>query len=387
MYEFEFGPVTSGSAWLGRNRPQSAAHFSAAVLVLLLLGAVPANAIDLPGRALVTTAAGVGTMPVNHQGPGLLESLFPIFKPKPKVVAPPPAETPAVVPQAKKPAPNGVILNATTAPRKDRKAGGTLASLPKVSAFGGSDLEYDTIPGVSKPVTQAPVYSGYRTVCVRLCDGYYWPISNSASMSQVRRDADICEQSCTAPAKLFYQTDLGKNPAMMRDLSGNTYRKLKTAFLYRKKLDPECRCKPNPWAKSELLRHESYAMAERFKRMQQSEGSASIEFLNENPDDAVAVTSAMAGIDMPVEASSQTPAETDGYGEDADFEEATRAVGPLDAEASGFVAAAPSPPIGLDGATDAVVMPEQAPQLAPPASTVPSSQSFDLKRQPFVSRR
>ena len=38
-------------------------------------------------------------------------------------------------------------------------------------------------------------FSGkYRTLCVRMCDGYYWPVSYSIARSGFYRDANICRQ-------------------------------------------------------------------------------------------------------------------------------------------------------------------------------------------------
>ena len=39
----------------------------------------------------------------------------------------------------------------------------------------------------------------------------------------------------------------------MVDLTGRAYTKLPTAFRYRKALSETCKCKPDPWAQSELV--------------------------------------------------------------------------------------------------------------------------------------
>ena len=57
----------------------------------------------------------------------------------------------------------------------------------------------------------------------------------------------------------------------MVDVSGRPYTRLASAFLYRKTTVDNCKCKPNPWAQSEIDRHRLYALnetdAERRKRM------------------------------------------------------------------------------------------------------------------------
>src|SRR5262245_492851 len=43
-----------------------------------------------------------------------------------------------------------------------------------------------------------------RTLCVRLCDGFYFPISNAIPRSELARDATRCSAGCGVEAQLFY---------------------------------------------------------------------------------------------------------------------------------------------------------------------------------------
>jgi len=103
---------------------------------------------------------------------------------------------------------------------------------------------------------------GYRTVCVRLCDGYYWPISANVSRSRFYRDSRACQASCGAETKLYYQGSDAGDAKSLVDMQGRPYSRLDTAFLYRKSLVNGCACKAAPWSEAELERHERYAMAE-----------------------------------------------------------------------------------------------------------------------------
>ena len=98
----------------------------------------------------------------------------------------------------------------------------------------------------------------YRTLCVRLCDGFYFPISSATSGSGLGHDADVCSASCGTEARLFYHPNAGGDVDTMVDLSGMAYSALPNAFKYRKMLVPECRCRPQPWSETELQRHRSY---------------------------------------------------------------------------------------------------------------------------------
>ncbi|MGE0629957.1 MAG: DUF2865 domain-containing protein [Hyphomicrobiaceae bacterium] len=104
----------------------------------------------------------------------------------------------------------------------------------------------------------------YRTVCVRLCDGYYFPISFATSADNLQRDAETCSKRCSG-ARLFYQRDPEDIESMV-DLSGAAYKKLKNAFLYRTRYDAACKCKPHPWEPASLIRHRRYALQERIRK-------------------------------------------------------------------------------------------------------------------------
>jgi len=89
-------------------------------------------------------------------------------------------------------------------------------------------------------------YQGYntvRTVCVRLSDGYFWPISYSTLSDFVGNDAAACQQSCpNAAVDLYYYSNPGEEPEQMRNLSGVPYTSLPSAFAYRNKFDEAASC-------------------------------------------------------------------------------------------------------------------------------------------------
>ena len=102
--------------------------------------------------------------------------------------------------------------------------------------------------------------STYRTMCVRLCDGYYWPVSFATTDDHFKRDRNACEKSCGSPARLFVYKNPGNEPEDMRDPDGQPYTKLKTAFLFRTKYDASCKCTPHPWEQEAQDRHRVYAL-------------------------------------------------------------------------------------------------------------------------------
>jgi hypothetical protein len=100
----------------------------------------------------------------------------------------------------------------------------------------------------------------YRTVCVRLCDGYYFPISFATTPEGFQRDRQRCERSCGTAARLYVYRNPGEEPQNMRSIEGEPYARLRTAFLYRSQYVPSCKCRPDPWEDEARDRHRLYAL-------------------------------------------------------------------------------------------------------------------------------
>lgn len=99
----------------------------------------------------------------------------------------------------------------------------------------------------------------YKAMCVRMCDGYYWPMTSRATWNKLNGLAHRCEDSCNGDARLFYMPASSTDVARMTDLTGRAYEHIDTAFLYRKKLVKSCSCKPMPWSHAARVRHMNYA--------------------------------------------------------------------------------------------------------------------------------
>jgi hypothetical protein len=102
----------------------------------------------------------------------------------------------------------------------------------------------------------------FRTVCVRLCDGYYFPVSFAIGADRLARDRNLCESRCGAQGRLFVHPNPGGSIDDLRDLNGRPYSQLRTAFLYRTEYVPSCACQPQPWDQASQDRHRLYALAE-----------------------------------------------------------------------------------------------------------------------------
>ena len=111
------------------------------------------------------------------------------------------------------------------------------------------------IPGETSP--QRWMSRGrYRTVCVRMCDGYYFPISQSTSRRNFYRDGQRCQARCAGEARLFYMPAGSVEMKHAVDVTGLAYRNTDNAFVYRKKLVKGCMCRHRPWSPEERARHQ-----------------------------------------------------------------------------------------------------------------------------------
>jgi hypothetical protein len=115
------------------------------------------------------------------------------------------------------------------------------ASNPFALLFGGEESE-----GRRGPANQFGNlgFATYRTLCVRLCDGYYFPVSFSTLPNHFERDAQVCQSQCAAPAELYYHQNPGEAVEQMVSFGGQQpYTALRTAFRYRKEFVNGCSCK------------------------------------------------------------------------------------------------------------------------------------------------
>ena len=100
------------------------------------------------------------------------------------------------------------------------------------------------LPSGSKPIA-APTQRGpntVRTLCVRTCDGYYFPISFSTTKKYFEADEAACQRLCPAGDASLYYHSRREGPEQMVSIAGTPYRDLENAFRYRTVLDSSCTC-------------------------------------------------------------------------------------------------------------------------------------------------
>jgi uncharacterized protein DUF2865 len=84
----------------------------------------------------------------------------------------------------------------------------------------------------------------FRTVCVRTCDGAYFPVSFATYQARFQDDEKTCKALCPATeATLFSYRNPGEDINQAVSLSGQPYSSLPNAFKFRTEFNPSCACK------------------------------------------------------------------------------------------------------------------------------------------------
>lgn len=128
----------------------------------------------------------------------------------------------------------------------------------EVAAPADADLD----GGLTTRVWQPERPDTFRTVCVRLCDGSYTPMSFATTRSRFKADAAKCSASCSSPTRLYHAKAGASELEDMVDMSGERYVDLPNAFKYRTSYDAGCTCRAHPWEEASILRHRGLAAAQ-----------------------------------------------------------------------------------------------------------------------------
>ncbi|MFN3657820.1 MAG: DUF2865 domain-containing protein [Pseudolabrys sp.] len=98
--------------------------------------------------------------------------------------------------------------------------------------------------GLFSSTPSGPMGGTYRTICVRTCDGYYYPISYSTTSDRFRDDEQTCQRMCPASeVQLYTYHNPGEDVQQAVSLNGRLYTETPTAFAYRKAMTPACSCR------------------------------------------------------------------------------------------------------------------------------------------------
>lgn len=106
--------------------------------------------------------------------------------------------------------------------------------------FGNNSNNNPPTPGVDL----GPQSGTFRTVCVRSCDGGYFPISFATVPARFADDEKTCKALCpAAEATLYAYRNPGEDMNQAVSINGQPYSTSPNAFRFRQEFNPSCSCK------------------------------------------------------------------------------------------------------------------------------------------------
>jgi hypothetical protein len=132
----------------------------------------------------------------------------------------------------------------SSAPQQQARQRGFLEKL-----FGGWQEESD----INAAPLEMPSSSTFRTLCVRSCDGYYFPVSYATVPARFGEDERTCQRLCPAQeVHLYTHRNPGEEVDQAVSTQGVPYTQLPTAFKYRTEYNPSCSCRApgQSWAEA-----------------------------------------------------------------------------------------------------------------------------------------
>jgi hypothetical protein len=112
---------------------------------------------------------------------------------------------------------------------------------------------FENLFGGVQTAPDVPLAGTYRTLCVRTCDGFYFPVSYSTVPGKFADDERLCQRLCpAAETALYTHRNPGEDINRAVSISGQPYTQLANAFAYRKQFNAACSCRApgQSWAQA-----------------------------------------------------------------------------------------------------------------------------------------
>ena len=230
--------------------------------------------------------------------------------------------------------------------RQPRRGGGLF------DFFGGGRQEEE--------LPQTPIYRSidpngrYRSVCVRLCDGFFYPIHYSTYGSLLGQDAQQCQSNCAAPAELYVYRNPGQEIEQAVSLNGSAYMDLPVALRFRKEYVKGCSCKQAEYNPTEIEAANKRAEGDAPGQPAKGKPTAAVAPPPEAPAPQAAAPAGDQGLDLDITGSNEPAAPP------APAPEATPAAIPEAQQP-------PAPPPAVEAAVPPPAVEAAAPPPPPPA--------------------
>jgi hypothetical protein len=117
--------------------------------------------------------------------------------------------------------------------------------------FGGGGWREEST--VESGPLDMPGGTTFRTLCVRTCDGFFFPISFATVPARFGEDEHTCKRLCpAAETMLFVHRNPGEEVDQAMSINGTPYTQLPNAFKYRTAFNSSCSCRAagQSWAEA-----------------------------------------------------------------------------------------------------------------------------------------
>lgn len=204
--------------------------------------------------------------------------------------------------------------------QQPQQSGGFLSSLFGGNSSAGGDPGASAGEGAPGDVAPSALPSGsFRTVCVRTCDGYFFPISSSTNQSRFADDERSCQRLCPASEVILFSHRTGEEINQAVSITGQNYTQLPNAFKYRQTFNKECSCrKPGQsWAEAlegrdgTVERGDIVVTEERAKQLSQPQQQRQQQGQGQRPRNGAAPATPAAAGGSPQPTAADNPTGTD----------------------------------------------------------------------------
>lgn len=124
------------------------------------------------------------------------------------------------------------------------RGGAQVAAQPRgffETLFGGGSTAQQ--PDIMIPPEDDTPRGGSMAVCVKSCDGSFFPVSYSAHRGNLEELSDLCRSLCPNAEVTLYTRSLYRDMKSAVSIHGEPYRDMHNAFRFEKAVDTSCSCK------------------------------------------------------------------------------------------------------------------------------------------------
>ncbi len=100
-----------------------------------------------------------------------------------------------------------------------------------------------TAPAPKRVANPVHAATGSQSICVRMCDGFYFPVGRMGGAADVAEHEAVCQSQCPGAQTSLYVMRNSRIEDAVSARTGQLYERLKVAYQHTKTRDNTCSCK------------------------------------------------------------------------------------------------------------------------------------------------